>query len=516
MKVAAGAGTSREPSVGIAEVREAFSRRRAPGEVLAAQSAAIARACLAVAERFREGGTLYAFGDGRSATDSQHVAVEFVHPVIVGKRALPALALTNDVASLTSLGAAKGRDSVFAEQLRVVSREGDLALGIGATASVLAGLAQARSKGMLTLVLTDEHGSRVGAGLADHVLTAATDDLLVAKEVHVTMYHVLWELVHVLFDDRGDLGSQPGAASVARRGADTASQREAGACNEDATCITCSDQAVEVTVTELLGTGLAKVETGAGVEQVSVALVDARPGDRILVHAGEAIATARTGGSATYRPAELRALYPFLYDEPRDTTVLLAEVARSTSEKATEIAALRETVCEHLGGELAACATDLAKRVKAGGRLFVFGNGGSSTDAAELAALFLTPPRGVPLPAFALSNDVATVTALANDIGVGAVFSRPLQTLAHSRDVAIGLSTSGGSANVVDALAESSRRGMLTIGLAGYEGGRMSELHGRLLEYLFVVPSTSVHRIQEAQTTLYHVLWELTQRALQS
>jgi D-sedoheptulose 7-phosphate isomerase len=147
-----------------------------------------------------------------------------------------------------------------------------------------------------------------------------------------------------------------------------------------------------------------------------------------------------------------------------------------------------------------------------GGRLFTFGNGGSSTDAQTVASLFLAPPSGRPLPAFALTADVAVVTALSNDIGFEVVFARQLAASGRAGDIALGLSTSGGSANVLRAFDEASRRGLTTVGLAGYHGGKMAEAD--TIEHLFVIPSSSVHRIQEAQTTVYHVLWELTQRAL--
>src|SRR6185437_426874 len=111
-------------------------------------------------------------------------------------------------------------------------------------------------------------------------------------------------------------------------------------------------------------------------------------------------------------------------------------------------------------------------------------------------------------PAFGLANDTSVVTALCNDIGVDVVFARQLAAFGDRDDIAIGLSTSGNSANLLRAFDEASRRGMLTIGLAGYAGGKMAELDS--IDYLFVAPSTSIHRIQEAQTTIYHVFWELT------
>ncbi len=206
-------------------------------------------------------------------------------------------------------------------------------------------------------------------------------------------------------------------------------------------------------------------------------------------------------------------LYPFLYAGETDLDAVTADVQRSTEEKIAEVVALRETVRGQLAERLAACAGEMAAAFAAGGKLFAFGNGGSSSDAHAVAHLFLAPEHeGRPLPALALTGDVAVVTALSNDIGFEVVFARQLAAFGRAGDVAVGLSTSGGSANVLRGFDEASRRGLLTVGLAGYDGGKMAEAD--TIDHLFVVPSSSVHRIQEAQTTIYHVLWELTQQAL--
>ncbi|HKS50015.1 MAG TPA: SIS domain-containing protein [Amycolatopsis sp.] len=211
----------------------------------------------------------------------------------------------------------------------------------------------------------------------------------------------------------------------------------------------------------------------------------------------------------TEHDRDVESLYPFLYSEESDLDSVLAEVRRSTVAKAGEIMALRRTVLERDGQRLAECAGRMAARFAAGGRLLSFGNGGSSTDAQELASLFLSPGGdSPPLPAFGLTNDIAVVTALSNDIGFEVVFSRQIGAFAHPDDIAVGLSTSGNSANLLRAFDEAARRGLLTVGIAGYDGGKMAELDS--IDYLFVVPSSSVHRIQEAQTTVYHALWELT------
>ncbi len=209
----------------------------------------------------------------------------------------------------------------------------------------------------------------------------------------------------------------------------------------------------------------------------------------------------------------VESLYPFLYSEEGDVEAVLQQLTRSTAEKAAEIVALREMVLERLGGRLEECARSMARSFAEGGKLLAFGNGGSSTDAQDAATVFLNPPDGVrPLPAMALTGDIAVVTALSNDIGFEVVFARQIAAFGRQGDVALGLSTSGNSENLIRGFEEARRRGLLTVGLAGYEGGKMAETDA--IEHLFVVPSSSVHRIQEAQTTVYHVLFELTHAAL--
>jgi D-sedoheptulose 7-phosphate isomerase len=209
----------------------------------------------------------------------------------------------------------------------------------------------------------------------------------------------------------------------------------------------------------------------------------------------------------------MRELYPFLYSGAADLEPVMADVRRSTVEKAEEIVALRGRVLAMDGPRLEACAARMAAAFRAGGRLFTFGNGGSSTDAQDVAALFLNPGGDArPLPALALTTDAAVMTALSNDVGFDVVFARQLGAFGRAGDIALGLSTSGNSPNLIRAFEEATRRGMLTVGLAGRTGGRMAEIDG--LDHLFTAPSSSVHRIQEAQTTVYHALWELTQYAL--
>jgi len=181
----------------------AFGRRLAPAEDLAGHAADIVAAAHAMAGRFQAGGKLITFGTGAASTDAQHVAVEFVHPVIVGKRALPAISLTSDIATVTAIAAADGLGGVFAHQLAKLGRPGDIALGIAAgpdCPSVLAGLRTAREAGLLTIALTSGTGAISASGAARHLLTARSAEPCVVKEMHVTMYHLLWELVHVFLE----------------------------------------------------------------------------------------------------------------------------------------------------------------------------------------------------------------------------------------------------------------------------------------------------------------------------
>jgi D-sedoheptulose 7-phosphate isomerase len=212
----------------------------------------------------------------------------------------------------------------------------------------------------------------------------------------------------------------------------------------------------------------------------------------------------------------LDSLYPFLYEQRHAPGDVLAQVAASTRDKVAEIERVRAALLAREAGRIAECATAMARRFAEGGRLYSFGNGGSSTDARALAELFRQPPGGArPLPAWALTEDVATLTALANDVSFDVVFARPLAAAGRPGDIAVGLSTSGGSRNVLRAVAEAHRIGMLTVALAGYSGGALAEAAERgEVDHLFVMPSDSVHRIQEAQTTTYHVLAELVWRAL--
>jgi D-sedoheptulose 7-phosphate isomerase len=193
-----------------AAARRLFELRSGPMDDLAGQADAVAAACHAMAVRFHRGGKLVVFGTGGASTDAQHVAVEFVHPVIVGKRALPAISLTTDVATVTGIAERDGVAAIFAHQIRFLADPADIALGLSAdgnTASVLAGLEAAAERGLLTIALAGGDGGQIAASkAADHVLLTPSDDPRVVKEMQVTAYHVLWELVHVFFEQPGVLG----------------------------------------------------------------------------------------------------------------------------------------------------------------------------------------------------------------------------------------------------------------------------------------------------------------------
>jgi D-sedoheptulose 7-phosphate isomerase len=196
-------------SVEVSSVAELFDRRVAPIEALAHDATAVARACHAMAIRFHQGGKLVVFGNGGPSTDAQHVAVEFVHPVIVGKRALPAISLTADIATITGIANRDGLAEIFAHQIRFLAEPADIALGIstdGDCENVLRGLSVAHGLGMLTIALVGGNGGKIATSREiDHLLIADSNDPRVIKEVHVTTYHILWELVHVFFEQPGVL-----------------------------------------------------------------------------------------------------------------------------------------------------------------------------------------------------------------------------------------------------------------------------------------------------------------------
>jgi D-sedoheptulose 7-phosphate isomerase len=401
-----------------------------------------------------------------------------MHPVIVGKRALPSLAPSNDPTACSTLSR--------------LARPDDIALAISHGSEeppVEEFLAEARRRGLLTIALGGGVSQRAAVA-ANLVATAATsgegprpdqafivpsDDPMIVQEVQETSYHVLWELVHVFFEHPGLLDEAHGEA-----------------------CITCGDAAVRVRVVEMQGP-TAIVEKDGAFEQIATDLVEhVQVGDELLCHAG--VALQKVGnGQAEEAEESTGFLYPFQGGKKADLDSVLADIEASTRQKADDVIELRRQIDTP---ELLLGAQDARPRLDAGGRLIAFGNGGSATDAQDIAADALA----LGWPAVALGDDSATVTAVGNDVGFENVFARQLIALGGSDDVAIAISTSGNSPNLVAGLEEAHRRGMLTIGIAGYDGGRLAKLDW--LDHLFVVPSDYIPRIQEAQATIYHLLLE--------
>ncbi len=205
-------------------------------------------------------------------------------------------------------------------------------------------------------------------------------------------------------------------------------------------------------------------------------------------------------------------LYPFIEGDEHDSATLLVDLAASARAKEAQSRALCIATLDRDTEMIDAVARAMAERFRAGGQLFCFGNGGSSTDAWTVASLYSRPPWGAALPARSLVADQAVLTALGNDVGFDLVFSR--QLIAHGRpvDIALGLSTSGSSANLLKAFAHAHARGLLTIGVAGYDGGQMAVSPD--VEHCLVVRSESVHRVQEVQAALAVEVWATVQRAM--
>ncbi len=364
----------------------------------------IEHACRHMAARFAASGALYVFGTGAQATDAHHVAVEFVHPVIVGKRALPAIALTSDVAVLT--GALRQSPiNAFASAIATLGGPADIAFALCSghiEPPIRAALAQARARGMLTLAV----GPRESLPAADILFGIDQQNALIAQEVQETLYHVLWELVHVFFDAM-DAPNPFGFPALSRE------------------------------------------------------------------------------------ERQIRASQ---------------DVRQSTRQKCQDICALRQALSASTADWIATAACAVADRVAAGGRILAFGNGGSATDAQDVAAdcMFPALDHGRSIPALALTNDVGVLTAVANDVGYEHVFARQIEALGRPGDVALGFSTSGNARNVVRALEVARARGLLTVAYSGYDGGEVARL--RAVDYCLVAPSDYVPRIQEAHATAWHAL----------
>jgi D-sedoheptulose 7-phosphate isomerase len=380
-----------------AQSRAELLRRNAIFETFfEAEAPRLAEACHEMSRRFLSGGRLLAFGNGSASTDAQHVSVEFVHPVIVGKRALPALDLGPD----------------FERRLPVLLRPEDMVMGFAfpePDESVERAVRKARERGGMTFALTGEAG--------EYSFAPPDGDPFVIQEVFEVLYHVLWETVHVYFEHR---------------------------------------------------------EQGHDV------------------------------GNSSF-------LYPFLGKGQQPLEEVVREVQGSMLQKVQEVNRMRAAAADSEGAAISHMAAAIAERLERGGKLIAFGNGGSATDANDLVSDCMDPPPGWGvIPAVSLSAEPANVTAIANDIGTEAIFTRQLIAHARPEDVAVGISTSGGSANILAALAEARKRGLLTVAIVGYDGGRI--LDEQLADHAIVVRSDYIPRIQEAQASIYHVLRGLLER----
>ena len=213
-----------------------------------------------------------------------------------------------------------------------------------------------------------------------------------------------------------------------------------------------------------------------------------------------------------------RSFYPFLHEERQRPKELVEELTFSLLEKVRESVDVKTKFFEENKEAIIAASLDLAKAFHRGHKLLVCGNGGSATDAQHVAVEFMHPITvgRKALPAICLSNDMAMVTAVANDVGFDDVFTRQIIALGSAGDVLLGISTSGNSENLMHAFATARQLNMLTIGFAGDDGGKMASMSGRLLDYCLTVPTSSIHRIQESHVALYHIMWDMVHTFLQS
>jgi len=205
-----------------------------------------------------------------------------------------------------------------------------------------------------------------------------------------------------------------------------------------------------------------------------------------------------------------RLFYPFLFEGGKASIEeVMAQVRHSTLEKCREVIALRRATLAHSAQQIVETGRAMARAFANGATLLAFGNGGSSTDAQDMVTELLNPPfpHWSPLPAIALTNDIAVVTAVGNDVGFDNIFTRQVIAYGRKGDIAVGISTSGNSTNVLVALEQAKKQGLLTVGLAGYDGGKM--LRSKAVDFCINSPSDHIPRIQEAQATVYHALLEV-------
>ena len=215
----------------------------------------------------------------------------------------------------------------------------------------------------------------------------------------------------------------------------------------------------------------------------------------------------------TDNPA-LQSLYPFLHGTRQDAARVDEALLESVQQKAQHSVEVKQQFFSSNAAQIVTVARALAKMYEQGGKLFTMGNGGSSCDAAHIAVEFLHPvTAGRPaLPAVNLVADTAMMTAVGNDVGFAHIFVRQLIAQARRGDALMGISTSGNSDNLLTAFAKAKEMRIVTIGLAGGDGGRMKQSPD--VDHCLVVPSDSIHRVQECHVALYHILWDLVHTLL--
>jgi D-sedoheptulose 7-phosphate isomerase len=200
-------------------------------------------------------------------------------------------------------------------------------------------------------------------------------------------------------------------------------------------------------------------------------------------------------------------LYPFLGQTRQDMSGIVDQVTASIRLKAHDDSLLRAQLAEEQGERIGNTVAAIHDRLVRGGKLILFGNGGSATDANDWAMDCVDPPSGYrSIPAISLSMEPAIITALANDVGNDVIFLRQLIAHAQPEDIAVAISTSGGSRNIVMALEEARKRGLLTVALVGYDGGEICRRG--LADFPIIIRSDYIPRIQEVQASAYHVIRE--------
>ncbi|MDQ3585535.1 MAG: SIS domain-containing protein [Acidobacteriota bacterium] len=213
-----------------------------------------------------------------------------------------------------------------------------------------------------------------------------------------------------------------------------------------------------------------------------------------------------------------RAFYPFLHEDKKESPELMEELRFSLLEKVRESDEVRAKFFEENKDAILAASLGMAKAFHRGGKLLVCGNGGSSTDAQHVAVEFMHPITvgRKALPAICLTNDMAMVTAVSNDVSFNDVFLRQVIALGCEGDILLGISTSGNSENVIRAFDTARRMKLITIGYAGGDGGKMAALHAAgALDFCLTVPTSSIHRIQESHVALYHTTWDIVHTFLE-